>query len=400
MAKAGIPTPWPNPGIGIGSELASGRDVTVNEVIPIGSLSFTIPLSDRLSRQDDVNQALAQLAQADALATFRELYLNLRARYVQLTVAKKREKVREAVVEAARTSLNTANALVTAGGATALDVSLFELEYARERSRLLGARLEVTNSTSDLSELVAVSPWRLGTLPEDALPTAPEDIPSAEELRDLIVREHPELFRLRSEYEVAERQLHLEITRQYPDLVFGSSLGGEVGERKTILGLNLGIELPIFDRNQQAIAQASKRRDEVRTRYEAAAHRILNAVARTRGVVALAAEQHRILRDDVLPSARSNVDIAQQSLAAGSAGALQLLDAERSLRQVQVEVLEAQMAEQLAWSNLEQAVGFPLLRFPTDPDSQGRTPPREVAEEEPNRPQSETPDNAPAGEAR
>jgi outer membrane protein TolC len=229
-----------------------------------------------------------------------------------------------------------------------------------------------------MSALVAIRASRLGVLPEQALPELPAQVPGAEDLRDLIVNEHPRLFRIRAEYEVAERQLHLEVVRQYPDLVFGPSIGGETGERGTILGLSLGIELPIFDRNQQAIAQARKRREEVRTRYESEAHRVLNAVERARETAVLASAQYRVLRDEVLPAAETNVRIAEQSLAAGAAGALQLIDAERSLRQVQVEVLEAQLAQHLAWSGLETAVGLPLVKFSSDPDAGGRTPPGEL----------------------
>ena len=382
LAKAGISTPWPNPRVAVGPRFGFGPDVDVNEIVPFGSLSITIPLSGRLARQDDLNQALAQSALADALATFRELYLELRARYVRLAVAQKREAVRESVLDAAKASLAAANDLVAAGAATALDVSLFQLEHARERSRVLGARLEATNSASDLSDLVAVSPWRLGTLPGNALPETPPDIPAPTELRELVVREHPDLFRLRADYEVAERQLHLEVTKQYPDLTLGTSLGGEPGERRTTLGLTLGITLPLFDRNQQAIAQAQQRREEVRTRYESAAHRILSAMERARAILALTSARHDILRDEVLPAASDNVGIARQSLEAGAAGALQLLDAERSFRQVQIEVLEARLAEQSAWSDLEKAVGFPLVEFGSDPGSGGSTPPRELTEQQ------------------
>jgi len=382
LAKAGVPTPWPNPGLSIGPEFGWGSDVAVNKVVPFASLGFTIPLGGRLGRQDDVNFALAQFARAEALATFRELYLDLRARYVRLAVAQRREAVRGTVLEAAQASLAAANDLVDAGAATALDVSLFQLEYARERSRVLGAELDVAGAASDLSDLVAVSPWRFGVLPEDALPAPPLEVPALADLRELVAREHPGLFRTRAEYEVAERQLHLEIAEQYPDLTLGPSFGGEVGERKTILGLSLGIELPIFDRNQQAIAEATQRREEIRTKYESAAHRVLTAIERARATLVLAAAQHRVLRDEVLPAASANIEIAKQSLAAGVAGALQLLDAERSFRQVQIEVLEARLAEQLAWSNLEKAVGFPLLEFRSDPNAGGRTPPQELTSQQ------------------
>ncbi len=380
LAKAGVSTPWPNPAIAVGPEFGFGQGL--NKAVSVGSLSFTIPISGRLGRQDEVNAALAGFAQADALATFRELYLDLRATYVRLAVSETRESVRKDVLEAAQVSLAVANDLVVAGGATALDVSLFRLEHARERSRVLGARMERANAASDMSQLVAVHPSRLGTLPASALPELPEAVPSSKDLEDLIVIENPGLFRVRAEYEVAERKLHLEVVKQYPDIVFGSSFGGDVGSRGTILGLSLGIELPLFDRNQQAIAQARMRREEIRTRYESEAHRVLNAVERARANAELASAQHQILRDDVLPAAQINVSIAEQSVAAGAAGALQLLDAERSLRQVQVEVLEARLAEQLAWSDLEKAVGMPLVEFGSDPDAEGRVPPEELIRED------------------
>ena len=108
----------------------------------------------------------------------------------------------------------------------------------------------------------------------------------------------------------------------------------------------------------------------------------ITAIERARATVVLAAAQHRVLRDEVLPAASANIEIAKQSLAAGVAGALQLLDAERSFRQVQIEVLEARLAEQLAWSNLEKAVGFPLLEFRSDPNAGGRTPPKELTSQQ------------------
>ena len=74
------------------------------------------------------------------------------------------------------------------------------------------------------------------------------------ELRD----NHPELARLRARYEAAEAALRLEISKQFPDLRIGPSAAGDSGDKKTVLGLALGIALPIFDRNQQAIAAAAQ----------------------------------------------------------------------------------------------------------------------------------------------
>lgn len=375
LARAAVPTPWPNPMLEVGPEFGFGPGVDQNEVVPFGRLGLAIPLSGRLGRQDEVNTALALVARAEALATFRELYLDLRARWLRLLVAQRRRAVRAGVLAGAEESLAAALELAEAGGATALDVSLFQLEHAREQGRAVGADLEVADAAADLSELVAVSPWRLGTVPGSALPAAPDEVPGFAELRALAVAEHPDLLRLRAAYEVAERRLHLEITEQYPDLTLGVSAGGETGERKTVLGLGLGIELPLFDRNEQAIAEAAGRRDELRTVYESTAHRVLAALERARARLLLAADQHRVLREAVLPAAEQNVAIAQQSVSAGAAGGLQLLDAERSLRQVRIEVLDAALGELLAWSELEKAAGFPLVRHAGEAAADAPAPP-------------------------
>jgi outer membrane protein TolC len=253
--------------------------------------------------------------------------------------------------------------MVDAGVATAFDVALFRLEEARERSRLVSASLVAANAGSDLSELLAVPVARLGELREDALPELPDEVPPMPALQELVVGEHAGLLRLRAQHEVAERRLHLEVMRQYPDLTIGTGFGGEPGERQTRLGLTFGITLPLFDRNQHAIAAAMREREAARVRYFSAVQDILTAVERAQLELALAIEHHRILRDEVVPAAEANLAIARVSVEAGSAGGLELLDAQRSLRQVQIEVLEALLGEHLAWGRLEQSVGYPLVRF-------------------------------------
>jgi outer membrane protein, heavy metal efflux system len=127
--------------------------------------------------------------------------------------------------------------------------------------------------------------------------------------------------------------------------------------------LALGLALPLFDRNQREIASATGRRIEARVNYLAAANRALGELERAHRAAQIAEERRHALLEEVLPAAKDNVDIAYRSLPAGSADALQVLDAERSLRQVELELLEAELELQLAWSDLERAFGAPLLVF-------------------------------------
>ena len=138
-------------------------------------------------------------------------------------------------------------------------IAAYRTALARAGVQALGAELAVTNSASDLSHLVVESPRRQECFQRPHFPR-PRRTPrsSASGERSSSKNTLP-CFACGPTNEVVERQLHLEITEQYPDPTFGSSLGGEAGERKRTLGLSLGIEIPLFDRNQQVIAEAKSR---------------------------------------------------------------------------------------------------------------------------------------------
>jgi len=182
----------------------------------------------------------------------------------------------------------------------------------------------------------------------------------------MMVFNHPDLARLRGQYEVAERSLRLEVAKQYPDFRIGPNFENDVGERKSVIGLTLGIEIPVFDRNQQGVASAKQRREEVRVKYEAAANRSLAALDRALHSYKVAIEKARLLKTVVLPKAEANIGLAKKSVEAGAMDSLRLLETERALRAVRIEALETEFSVRNAFIALEQAVGYPLVKFPTE----------------------------------
>lgn len=374
-AVANTQTPLPNPSLELGPEYGFGSDVNVNELTAFGSIGFAIPTAGRLHYQDELNGALAELARVRAVTEIRELYLSLRQLLAELAIARTRESLRMAIVSSADQSLATTQRLVEAGEATAIDVALFQLERSQTELLSVSARILTTHVESSLARLVGVSARLFQRLPDDPLPKVPAKLPSIESLEKLLVEHRSRLLNLRSEYIVAERSLRLEISRQYPDFRFGPSFGGETGDRKTVLGLTLGIEVPLFDQNQQAIARATKQREAVRIRYETEANRALSDLDAAFQQVTLVQQRRKFLQDTILPRAKANIELARRTLAAGSGSTLRLLDAERSFRSFQVQALEAQLAELSAWSALEKAVGYPLLSFPKDDSPEALRPP-------------------------
>lgn len=376
LARAKVETPFPNPALNAGARWGFGSDVeAVNRLAPFGSIGFSIPLGGRLTRQDELNEAVAEVARVEGLARHRELYLKLRMRFSELVIARARERLHENISEAARRTVGVARRLVEAGSATAVDVSIFELELARNLAERVHSEQATAATEAQLSELVGVHADLFSNISESPLPVLPENPPTLVELREILVVHHPRLGRLRATYEAAERSLRLEIAKQYPDFSFGPSYDAETGERKTVLGLTLGIELPLFDQNQQAIGEATKRREEVRVQYTSEANRALAELEGAYRSVQLSRRRHLVLREQVLPRAEASVLIARESLSAGSGNALSLLEADRSQREIQVEVLDAELEARQAWAALEQSVGYPLMTFPSEIPESAVSPP-------------------------
>jgi outer membrane protein, heavy metal efflux system len=364
LALAGVDTPLSNPGIEIGPAFGFGPDVLTRHVQPYGSLSFAIPLSARLSRQDDVNRLAAEVARVELAVRHREEYLALRRAFVRQAVALRRLVVADEAGKLARDGADLGRRLVDAGLGTALDVAQLELEAARAEGAGFDARLAQAEAAGDMAQLTGVSSAALGLLADGALPDSIAALPTVDDLAALLVANHPTLARLRSRYDEAETQLRLEISKQYPDLRFGLSGDSEVGESKYVVGLTLGIDIPIFDRNQQGVALALERREEVRTKYEAACGEALARVERERARLEILMGRWELRKGRILTLARSQLDLAKKGLEAGAIDAVQALMAERSYREAALEALEAEEAVREAWTDLEEAVGRPLYELP------------------------------------
>jgi cobalt-zinc-cadmium efflux system outer membrane protein len=372
-----VKTPFPNPAFEAGPQYGFGPKVShLYRLQPFGSLSFAIPTGQRLKRQDELNFALAGLACVETQARHRELYMELRKDFTRLALGKQRIAKRNQLIESAAKSTVLSKKLIEAGVSTELDTGLLELEQYKLKAEVLTAQTDLIGVEGELSQLIGVSTDQLTGQPEDDLPKLPDAVPPLAELQRMLVNNHPELARLRAKYEVAERQLHLELAKQYPDFKLGTTYDHERGEQKTTIGLGLGIDIPLFDRNQQAIATAKQKREQIRTKYEAAANRSLAVVERAYRTYQLSSERLKLLNTLVLPRANKNIELARKALETGQSDTLRFLETERGQRTVLLDALEAELSVRSAWIEIEQAVGYPLTTFPNE--SLSDTPPLEA----------------------
>lgn len=377
-ARASIAEPWPEPMIEFGPVLGSGRDVTRKALVPFGSLGLSIPLGDRLEARDQLDRLHADAARVEFEARLRESRMELRGAVEELVLLEERAGLAARILDDASRSLAVANRLVEAGGGTAVDVALFQLEEGRARLELAEARGRAGLARARVAKLIGVAPSAFTPPGREAIPSGRAAPPEREGLIALLIAANPELARRRAAYDEVEAELRLAVAEQYPDLQIGFSGSDEVSEDKQLFGLTLGIELPLFGKQRKEIAAAAAGREEARERFHAAANASLGAIDEALLRLEIATARLDLIESELLPRSKANRERARQALAAGSADALRVLETERQDRRLGLERLEAELGWRAAWNEVETVLGQPIRVFPGDRTEATETPSPEI----------------------
>lgn len=359
LAVARIPTPWPNPVLEAGPLYGFGEDVNSRKWQPFAGLQVPVPMGGRLATADEVNRLRAEHARVAALTGFWEQLLELRDAWAALAVARRELDALDDAHRAAADAVVTYERMAAAGSLGSVEVSAARLELARVRLDAGGARDRVADAELRLASLLGCSAAVLAHA-DLVLPDRGGDAPPAGALQATLHERHPELLRIHADYALAEAQLQHELSLQYPDLVLGGSLQGDPGERKTVAGLTLGIDVPVFDRNQPGIARALERRQAVRTEYESAALLAVGELQSAHAALLRAEQSLQVAAGELLPAAEAQLRATEDAARAGLVDAREVLLARSNLRHARVRALQSELAVQQAWVRLERAAGMPL----------------------------------------
>jgi outer membrane protein, heavy metal efflux system len=364
---ADIKTPLSNPSIEIGPDLGSNLGVgATNKNQPFIGFGFTIPLGGKRNKIDDINSANARKAFVEIQVKHRLLYLNLRESYTKLNLAYQKENIQKELVVSSEKMLKTAGSMRKIGVVSALDLGMIKLDGQKAKFELLEFGNELNEIYSKLSILLGVDTSKFRNIKSTSLPKIPNKEPAYDKLRSLLVSNHLGLAILRYEYEVAEKNLKYEISKQYPDIQFGTERVSEVGGKSTTLGLRLGIEIPLFDRNQQGIVFAKKEREHIRKKYISMVHDGLSELKKSYENIKVNLKKHQMLNGVIFKNANENLKIAKLSLQNGGIDTLKYLDVLRTYQQIRKDISILESEIRMSWIDLEKVVGYPVLTYPNE----------------------------------
>jgi cobalt-zinc-cadmium efflux system outer membrane protein len=329
--------------------------------LPYGELADTVlrvdvPLERGGKRQARIGAARASIeaAKEDLNDAQRQMRVAVSNAYFDLKAAEIRVAALRAVADSYSDSQNVASRQQHAG-------QISKGDLARQKVEALRAQADARQAVSDLHEAQLALATLIGREP-DALSLAtisdwpaPDGV-SAEPPDGLALR-RPDVQAAQARVEAARRNLDGAHALRHPDVTVGAQYERAAGDLGVGSSMGVGISIPLLVRNLyngevdaagvalvQAEAQARK----------AAAVATAEIVLARRGL-AEATEQRKTFDDAQLPAARKAASVAEFAYKNGAIALLDLLDARRSLRAVELGAIDAHAAEAHAIARLRAA---------------------------------------------
>ena len=366
---ADIKTPWPNPTITAGPAFGSDSGLSdVGSANPFIGIGFSIPLGPRLRRNDDVNTLKALAAFNEIVLSHRQLYFDLNQAWIEFSLNQRLKKAQDKISRTLELTEKTAEQLMELGTATRLGVNGIKIRQAELSLKKLEQQIRSREALADLSDLLVISQDDLSTVQSDELSLFSQKL-ELSELKKLLLDNNPDLARAEIRFHQEDAQLRLELARQYPDLNVGFNFEEEVGEDSNTFSIPFSIELPLFDRNKQAISSSFTARETALTRYRKVLNNKLSDLSKLFRQQELAAQKVENLEKILLPLSRMQLADAKKSLEIGSINILRYLDLISESQQIELQRMELHKEAWQYLIELEKLIGLPLQQtdtsFPT-----------------------------------
>jgi cobalt-zinc-cadmium efflux system outer membrane protein len=228
-----------------------------------------------------------------------------------------------------------------------------EVEWLRQQRNLAAATREAGAAEAALRALaVERLPVPLSIGPTVHPPLPPQD---DEALSAIMLERNPRARELRAEAERRNELLSAARSERMPDLEVTAFQENEIDREGE--GFTFGIRLPLWNANRGVVARASSAAAVARAEVDSVRIALTTDLKGRLSDLQIAAEQARLLDEDLLPASQRSVDLVRFSYEEGEASLLDLLDAQRTYRDTQRETIAAHLALAQALAEVQRLVG-------------------------------------------
>ncbi len=358
---------YPNPTVsslsGYGALRDTGRAAIGNDPDTIRSITeYNVTLGQPLEwpAKRAARQKAAEAALAGAHAGIDEAKINLIA---EVKIAFYDLLLAQRAVEIAKQNLGTVEEVARAVKIRVKSGEAARFESVKADVEVLKARKELSRASNGLR----VAGVALDTLTAGALGkhfTIRGDFATfrqetdLETLTTLASNRHPTLRRQIKSVEQADSTIERERQSRIPDLTVNGGYWREIG--REAYGAGLSVPLPFWYQRQGEIVAATGTKHRAEAEYLRTRNELVKAATQHFQEAQTAGEQIELFEKGLLKQADEALRIAQFSFQQGAASLLEVLDAQRVYRQVQLEYAQARLDLSIALARLERATGGAL----------------------------------------
>ncbi len=326
--------------------------------------SWEIDLFGRVRRAVEAADASVQVSVEDRrgvlvsmLADVAQNYFELRGAQARLLVARENLATIDELLELTRQRR-------AAGLTTHIDVSNSIAQASVTRAELPAFELQITQSINELSQLLGREPEALrGELDSAApVPPVPPQVPIG--LPADLARRRPDIREAEANLHAATAQSGVAVADLFPRLTL-SAMGGFQSETSGSLiewasrfgSIGPTLDLPIFDRGRwKTVHLYDVRAQQASLGYQ---HAVLNALHEVENALAAygADQERRAWLDGTVTQNRETLSLTRQRYESGLANFIDVLDAERTLQQNQLSLVDSATAVATDLVRLYRALG-------------------------------------------
>lgn len=347
--QVGLP---PNPTMGyVASEV--GNDGFAGQQGGFAGQDFIT--GGKLAKNRAVVAAEIDKAEQVLTATRQRVQTDVRAAYYRALVAQRRVELATVLVEATGKAVKASNDLLEAEEIPVAGLLQTEVEQQNAEVVLRMAENELTAAWQQLSAVVGEVEMPPQKLVGDAT-ALPSEL-DWQETVDRITMLSPEMAAAVADLSRSRRALNRAHAEPVPDIGTQFMVQYDNSTDNTIAGIQVGIPLPIWNKNQGGIRQAQAEITAASQNIDRVALDLQNRLAVTFREYANARTQAQSYATEILPRADRTFQLVQSGYALGELGYLDLLTAQRTYTQTNLAYLDSLNA---LWQNRTKIDGLLL----------------------------------------
>jgi cobalt-zinc-cadmium efflux system outer membrane protein len=329
----------PNPELGVtveefgGSGFAKKFDSAQTTV----QVSQLVQLAGKRAKRKNIALLDKNLAQWDYESKRLDVLAEASKTFVDVLAAQERVEFLGELVQLSEQLKNTVGARVEAGKVSPLEQTKADISYASTQIELGLAKRELDIARTKLASL-----WGSGEpefLKVEGNLYELETPPHFEQLTSLIIK-NPDVARWAAEIEQRKAVKDFEKSKSIPDITVSAGTQHFAESSDTAFVVGIAVPLPLFDRNQGSINEASARLSKAYEQSRAVDVRTRSNVVEAHKSLLSTYDQATALQNKVIPGAQEAFDAAKEGYSQGKFGYLDVLDAQRTLFGVRAQYIE------------------------------------------------------------